>query len=129
LETFYFNHNLDCESYFCDDIRKLVDGDLLEESSYKNLDLVVGGPPCQGFSMANRQRILEKYHRNKEERLKYQIEYNLHHKDELKERNFEREIRRTILTYLDIRTSGYNPGTGFPPYEIHGITIDVILIK
>ena len=35
----------------------------------------------------NRQRILEKYHRNKEERLKYQIEYNLHHKDELKERN------------------------------------------
>jgi DNA (cytosine-5)-methyltransferase 1 len=59
LETFYFNHNLDCESYFCDDIRKLVDGDLLEESSYKNLDLVVGGPPCQGFSMANRQRILD----------------------------------------------------------------------
>ena len=35
----------------------------------------------------NRKRILEKYHRNKEERLKYQIEYNLHHKDELKERN------------------------------------------
>jgi DNA (cytosine-5)-methyltransferase 1 len=59
LETFYFNHNLGCESYFCDDIRKLVDGDLLENTSYRNLDLVVGGPPCQGFSMANRQRILD----------------------------------------------------------------------
>ena len=35
----------------------------------------------------NRQRILEKYHRNKVDRLKYQIEYNHNHKDELKERN------------------------------------------
>ena len=49
--------------------------------------------------------------------------------DQLKEQNFEREIRRTILTYLDIKTSGYNAGTGFPPYEIYGITIYVILIK
>ena len=54
---------------------------------------------------------------------------NHYNPDELKERNFEREIRRTILNYLDIKTSGYNAGTGFPPYEIYGITIYVILIK
>ena len=49
--------------------------------------------------------------------------------DQLKEQNFEREIRRTILNYLDIKTSGFNAGTGFPPYEIYGITINVMLIK
>jgi hypothetical protein len=35
----------------------------------------------------NKQKILNKYHKNKEERLKYQIEYNHTHKEELKERN------------------------------------------
>jgi hypothetical protein len=54
---------------------------------------------------------------------------NHYNPDQLKEQNFEREIRRTILNYLDIKTSGYNAGTGFPPYEIYGITIYVILIK
>jgi hypothetical protein len=37
----------------------------------------------------NKEKILDKYYSNKEERLKYQIEYNLEHKDELKERNKE----------------------------------------
>ena len=54
---------------------------------------------------------------------------NHYNPDQLKEQNFEREIRRTILNYLDIKTSGYNAGTGFPPYEIYGITINVMLIK
>ena len=54
---------------------------------------------------------------------------NHYNPDQLKEQNFEREIRRTILTYLGIHTSGYSANTGFPPYEVYGITIDVILIK
>lgn len=59
-ETYYFNHNLSLDSYFCDDIKELVeDVNFLNQERFKDLDLIVGGPPCQGFSMANRQRILD----------------------------------------------------------------------
>jgi hypothetical protein len=51
--------------------------------------------------------------------------YNL---GKLKELNLEREIRKTIKDFLGIKTSGLNPYTGFSPYAIHGITIDVRLI-
>ena len=47
----------------------------------------------------------------------------------LKQQNFEGEIRRTIQDFLGIKTSGLNPHTGFSPYEVHGITIDVRLTK
>jgi hypothetical protein len=51
--------------------------------------------------------------------------YNL---GKLKELNLEREIRKTIKDFLGIKTSGLNPYTGFAPYAVHGITIDVRLI-
>jgi len=47
----------------------------------------------------------------------------------LKQQNFEGEIRRAIKDFLSIKTSGLNPYTGFTPYEVHGISIDVRLTK
>ena len=63
LESYYFNHNIHLDNYYCGDIKDIVNSDELRKK-FKNIDLVVGGPPCQGFSMANRQRILD-FSRNK----------------------------------------------------------------
>ena len=57
--TYKYNHELSDDHYFVGDIADL--NQHLDE--YKNLlsdiTLVCGGPPCQGFSMANRQRMLD----------------------------------------------------------------------
>ncbi|WP_188049341.1 DNA cytosine methyltransferase [Flavobacterium sp. GP15] len=58
LESYYFNHNIHLNNYHCGDIKDLAENKELIKS-HKNIDLVVGGPPCQGFSMANRQRIID----------------------------------------------------------------------
>jgi len=59
LESYYFNRELALEKYFCDDIKKLVQEHDKYKHHFQNIDLFVGGPPCQGFSMANRQPILD----------------------------------------------------------------------
>lgn len=59
LESYYFNHRISIENYYCDDIKNLVEDEEIHKKYFKNIDLVVGGPPCQGFSMANRQRIID----------------------------------------------------------------------
>jgi DNA (cytosine-5)-methyltransferase 1 len=59
LETYYFNRDLPIDNYFCDDIKKLVNNFNQYKDNFSNVDLFAGGPPCQGFSMANRQRILD----------------------------------------------------------------------
>lgn len=59
LETYYFNRDLPVDNYFCDDIKKLVKNFDKYKNNLKNVDLFAGGPPCQGFSMANRQKILD----------------------------------------------------------------------
>lgn len=57
------NHNLKEGQYFIGDINELNKclgkySDILKNPD-KPITLVCGGPPCQGFSMANRQRIID----------------------------------------------------------------------
>jgi DNA (cytosine-5)-methyltransferase 1 len=58
-ETFYFNHNLHTDQYYVGDINNLVTEIDKYSKFFKNITLVCGGPPCQGFSMANRQRLID----------------------------------------------------------------------
>lgn len=58
VRTYRYNHpELPAKKVILGDIRKIVDhiGDYIDES----VDVVVGGPPCQGFSSANQQRIID----------------------------------------------------------------------
>ncbi len=57
--TYKINHDLDDNHYFVGDIAEL--NKKLDDYSeiLSDITLVCGGPPCQGFSMANRQRILD----------------------------------------------------------------------
>lgn len=61
--TYLANHNLKEGQYFIGDINELNEcldkySDILK-NPVKPITLVCGGPPCQGFSMANRQRIID----------------------------------------------------------------------
>lgn len=57
--TYKKNHNLSEKQYYVGDINELNK----HLDDYKefiiNPTLVCGGPPCQGFSMANRQRVID----------------------------------------------------------------------
>lgn len=44
----------------------------------------------------------------------------------LKEQNLEFKIRKDILSYLGIKTSGLDPHTGFAPYKEEDISINVV---
>lgn len=64
LETYYFNHNLSIDSFFGGKIEALTADTRSFSHLFNNIKLVAGGPPCQGFSMANRQPLKDD-HRNK----------------------------------------------------------------
>lgn len=57
--TYKKNHNLDDDHYFVGDINDLNENLDGYKEYLEDITLVCGGPPCQGFSMANRQRILD----------------------------------------------------------------------
>lgn len=57
--TYKVNHTLSDEHYFIGDIAELNRHIEKYKEMLTDITLVCGGPPCQGFSMANRQRILD----------------------------------------------------------------------
>ena len=59
VETYSFNHpNVPSKHIVNDDIKN-IENNIYDYLRYKNVDLVIGGPPCQGFSIANQQRIID----------------------------------------------------------------------
>lgn len=55
LKSFAANHQH--ASVFCGDIKKLSEKKLSELLKGKNVDMVVGGPPCQGFSTVGKGEV------------------------------------------------------------------------
>jgi DNA (cytosine-5)-methyltransferase 1 len=59
VDTYAHNHpETPRDHIVLGDIKQVVDG-IEDYLRYKSVDIVVGGPPCQGFSMANRQRLID----------------------------------------------------------------------
>lgn len=57
-ETYRRNRRMSEKNVFVGDIKYLVEH-LSDFPIPKDVTLVCGGPPCQGFSMANRQRVID----------------------------------------------------------------------
>lgn len=58
IETFRYNHpEISENKVIKGDIRELVND--IENHINNEIDVVMGGPPCQGFSSANQQRIID----------------------------------------------------------------------
>lgn len=58
IQTYRYNHpEVPASKILNADIRSIVDH--IEDYVTEDIDVVVGGPPCQGFSSANKQRIID----------------------------------------------------------------------
>lgn len=60
IETYKFNHpNVSDKQVVTEDLKKIVDNIDEYIDTTIDLDFLVGGPPCQGFSSANKRRIID----------------------------------------------------------------------
>ena len=58
IQTYKYNHpELPSDKLIQGDIKQIVDN--IDSYIDTDIDVVVGGPPCQGFSEANRQRVID----------------------------------------------------------------------
>ncbi len=58
IQTYKYNHpELPSDKLIQGDIKEIVEN--IENYIDGDIDVVVGGPPCQGFSEANRQRVID----------------------------------------------------------------------
>ncbi len=58
VRTYRYNHpELPSQNVLREDIRKIVAN--IDEYVNEDIDIVVGGPPCQSFSSANQRRIID----------------------------------------------------------------------
>ncbi len=58
VRTYRYNHpELPSECVLKEDIRKIVSN--IDDYVNEDIDIVVGGPPCQSFSSANQRRIID----------------------------------------------------------------------
>ncbi|UFP92609.1 DNA cytosine methyltransferase [Gloeobacter morelensis] len=58
LEAYNYNHNYRGATSFRVDLSRVSGVELLEIATLQSVDLVVGGPPCQAFSIAGHRRGL-----------------------------------------------------------------------
>ncbi|SHG42028.1 DNA cytosine methyltransferase [Pedobacter caeni] len=58
LETYYFNHFLVLDRFFNINIQDLCTNFEKYKHLFKNIKVIAGGPPCQGFSKANRRNYV-----------------------------------------------------------------------